>query len=253
MRETFWQAEQIIEEVTYGLKEILKDNLVGIYLHGSMVLGGFSWDISDLDLLVVVRNPLTCKKRGLLFDFLMDKEPSFPKKGIELSVVLLNVSRSVPASVPYEFHFSKDWRKKREEAIQKPLRPDEDLAAHFMVMRNGGRVIWGEPVDAVFGPVSKEQYMKSVWADIEIAKTQILQEPVYVILNLCRTWVYLMTGEILSKREGGRRALEEGSLDKKMISWALHPTNPKPSAESRKGFATHMLEEIQGLWQKDKE
>ncbi|MFT9411601.1 nucleotidyltransferase domain-containing protein [Liquorilactobacillus hordei] len=42
-----------------GYQRILKDNLVGIYLHGSFVLGSFNEAISDLDYLVVTYKPLS--------------------------------------------------------------------------------------------------------------------------------------------------------------------------------------------------
>ncbi|MBP5186668.1 MAG: nucleotidyltransferase domain-containing protein, partial [Clostridiales bacterium] len=40
-------------------RNILKDNLTGIYLHGSAVMGCFNPEKSDIDLIVVVNEPLT--------------------------------------------------------------------------------------------------------------------------------------------------------------------------------------------------
>ena len=45
------QAERLAER----LKAALGDDLVGVYLHGSMALGGFNPQLSDLDVLAVTR------------------------------------------------------------------------------------------------------------------------------------------------------------------------------------------------------
>lgn len=45
----------VLQDVTHILKEGLSDSLVGIYLHGSMAMGGFHPNQSDIDILVVCR------------------------------------------------------------------------------------------------------------------------------------------------------------------------------------------------------
>lgn len=39
-------------------QEILKDNLIGIYIHGSIAFGCFNQDTSDIDFIVVVKKSL---------------------------------------------------------------------------------------------------------------------------------------------------------------------------------------------------
>ncbi len=39
-------------------KEILQDNLVGVYLHGSAVMGCYNPAKSDIDLIVVVKDSI---------------------------------------------------------------------------------------------------------------------------------------------------------------------------------------------------
>lgn len=40
-------------------QNILKDNLIGIYIHGSIALNCFNWDKSDIDFIIVVRDKLS--------------------------------------------------------------------------------------------------------------------------------------------------------------------------------------------------
>lgn len=46
----------VLNRVVELFKEELGGNLVGIYLHGSLAMGCFNPDTSDVDLLLVVRD-----------------------------------------------------------------------------------------------------------------------------------------------------------------------------------------------------
>ena len=56
-------AEQMMQIIKDRYHTLLQDNLVGIYLHGSLAAGCFHWERSDIDFLVVVRRPLTVDKK----------------------------------------------------------------------------------------------------------------------------------------------------------------------------------------------
>ena len=54
----------------------------------------------------------------------------------------------------------------------------------------------------VFGRVSSEEYFDSIWCDIKDAAEEIADNPVYIILNLCRVLAYKRNGYVFSKQEG---------------------------------------------------
>ena len=91
-----------------------------------------------------------------------------------------------------------------EEYIEKMKGMDKDLAAHFKIIRHRGKTIYGRNVSSVFSEVSDQNYMDSIWSDVEEG---INGNPTYVILNLCRVLAYASEKLILSKREGGEWAL----------------------------------------------
>ena len=47
--------KDILAQVTSSFQKILKDNLVGIYVHGSIAFNCFHWDRSDIDFIVVTK------------------------------------------------------------------------------------------------------------------------------------------------------------------------------------------------------
>ena len=50
---------RVLDQAVDLFKEELGDNLVGIYLHGSLAMGRFNPDTSDIDLSLVVADKLT--------------------------------------------------------------------------------------------------------------------------------------------------------------------------------------------------
>lgn len=218
-------------------RAILGDNLAGVYLHGSAVMGCFNGKKSDIDLLTVVNEGVSDGVKRAYMDMIVELNGLAPEKGIEMSVVRRDVCRPFVYPTPFELHFSVGhlawYGKDPTDYIAKMKGTDRDLAAHFTVLRARGKCLFGEAVEDVFGVVDKAYYIDSIWGDIEGAEEEIAENPTYIALNLCRVLAYLKDGLVLSKREGGewgmshvpeqyrgliRRALEDYSSDSS-VAW----------------------------------
>jgi streptomycin 3"-adenylyltransferase len=86
-------------------------------------------------------------------------------------------------------------------------RSDPDLAAHVTVINARGLCLYGPPIADLFPPVPAEDYLASLAGDIYDGLDRIRIDPVYGVLNCCRTYAYLRKGHIYSKAEGGDWAL----------------------------------------------
>ena len=108
---------------------------------------------------------------------------------------------------PFELHFSRahlQWFYDNPvDYIQKMKGTDKDLAAHFTIIKKYGIALYGMDIEKVFGNVPKEDYIDSIMCDIEEADEEILENPVYIILNLCRVAAFLKDEAITSKKQGG--------------------------------------------------
>lgn len=51
--------QNILDEIVGKSKIIFKEDLTGIYLHGSLAMGCFNSNKSDIDLIIVIRNNIT--------------------------------------------------------------------------------------------------------------------------------------------------------------------------------------------------
>ncbi len=211
----FW--EETVSSFVKKTEEIIKDNLTGIYLHGSAVMGCFNPDKSDIDLIVVVDEPMGDPVKREFMDMVVMLNERGPAKGIEMSVVTKDVCDPFVYPTPFELHFSEahlNWyRTDPDDYIRKMNGTDKDLAAHFTIIKNRGKCLAGAAVDEVFADVPAADYLDSIYDDIAGAVEDISVDTMYLTLNLARVLAYVKDGLILSKKEGGEWAL--GDLPQK--------------------------------------
>lgn len=245
--------EELLDTYVNCSKEILKENMSGCYLHGSAVMGCFNPDKSDIDLIVVVKKPLSDSVKKEYLDMVVDLNASAPKKGIEMSIVTKSVCDPFEYPTPFELHFSiahLDWYKSDpDDYIQKMKGTDKDLAAHFAVITNRGRCLCGEPIKDVFADIPKEDYLDSIRNDISDAADDICSNTMYLTLNLTRVMAYKKDGLILSKKEGGEWALENipdeyHSLIRSAMKEYSQAISMEYDFEHAKSYAKYMLSQI---------
>ena len=206
------QTDSLIDDFVERSKKILRDNLVGVYLHGSLVMGCFNPQKSDIDLIIVADEPLSDSDKRAYMDMVVGVNPCGPAKGIEMSIVLRRVCKPFVYPTPFELHFSSghlEWyRAHPNDYIREMNGTDKDLAAHFTVINNRGKCLYGAPVKDVFSEVPSCDFMDSLWHDIEGAAEEITENPMYLTLNLARVLAYQEDGLVLSKKEGGEWAIK---------------------------------------------
>ncbi len=241
----------VLNRFTEMSRRILGENLTGVYLHGSAVMGCFHPTASDLDLVVVVEGEIRRRdKRAFMAEVAALNEET---SAIEMSIVRRRFCRPFVYPTPFELHFSpvhlKWYRDNPEEYVEKMQGTDRDLAAHFTILKKYGAVLYGEPVEAVFGEVPADAYRDSICRDVAEAAETIFTDPVYTILNQCRVLAYLREGLILSKKGGGEWGL--GNLPERfhvLLRRALqcYGTGTGMTADREEGaeFAAYMTEQI---------
>lgn len=175
---------QWVEAIVGRLGQI--EGVVAVYLHGSLAMGSYFRPKSDVDLLVVVEDPLVePKSRALAADFLesFDHRPIIG--GVELSVVR--------------------WR---------------SLESHCTMTRLLGLAVLGPAPASVIGEVPHDAYLDAVMDDARwIVEGGIVESPFYGVLNLCRSLQLVLEDPELrpSKDEGARWALDNLPVEHRPI------------------------------------
>lgn len=201
------KVEEILNKISENYNKILKENLVGIYIHGSLAFHCFRWNKSDIDFLVVIKQDLSLEEKMKMIQILLELEPLAPPKGFEMSVILEKYCQKFIYPTPFELHFSnyylKNCRSNLEQYCMKMKGTDKDLAAHFTVIKEIGYTLCGTDINTVFKDVPRADYLDSIKCDIREAQHEIFDNPIYYILNLCRVCAYEKEKLILSKEQGG--------------------------------------------------
>lgn len=246
----------LIHQIAISYQNILENNLVGVYVHGSLAFGCFRWDHSDIDLIVVVDAEPSLLQKEAMIQTLLDLMPSAPPKGFEMSVLLSKDCRHFRHPLPFVLHFSNSYlaqcRQDLTAYCQAMHGTDPDLAAHLTVLHAAGFAVYGPAISEIFDNVPARAYWDSLWYDTQDAAEHILQDPVYVILNLCRVLAYAKEGLILSKEQGGcwaaaHLAASHVPLVKKALAAYTQDQHYCFAADQSAAFAADLLEEIKQL------
>ncbi|KHE71405.1 aminoglycoside adenylyltransferase domain-containing protein [Halobacillus sp. BBL2006] len=209
-----FDEEEFVSELLEPTKAIIKENFIGLYLHGSLAMGGFNRKSSDVDVLVVTEKGLDIetKRQFAQLCLTLSKQP-FP---LELSMLSRRQLLHWEHPSPFEFHFSEFWRERYEkdlaqgtcQYINDHQGKDPDLAAHVTITNHRGICIEGPPISSIFPSVPSAHYASSILADYHSCIEELEEDPVYCVLNIVRVYWYLKEGEISSKQEAGKWGME---------------------------------------------
>jgi len=203
------EIKEFVFCILNNTKNIIHDNFIGLYLHGSLAMGGFNPQRSDIDILVITEEGLDVgTKRSLAQQFLRYSGNPFP---LEISFLTIEQLKDFNHPSPFEFHFSEFWRTRYEEDlslhtynyINGLIKEDPDLAAHIMITAKRGICVEGKPIKDLFPSIHPSLYLSSILGDFKECLENIVENPVYCTLNLIRVYMYISEGIISSKQEAG--------------------------------------------------
>lgn len=234
-------------------RDELHENLSGIYLHGSLAMGCFNPNRSDIDFLVVVQDKLTADNNRRIAKMVLALHEEMPnERGLEFSIILEIHLKPFVYPTPFEFHYS-DFHRERYQADENYVCggfEDKDLAAQLVVAYERGTALYGRPLKEVYEPVGRPYYLASILHDVENASRDIIGNPMYLVLNLCRVMLYLKEEKVASKQEGGTwgvKALPDSYTD--LVQQSLDEytgTVDKQEYDNQRllDFADYMLRQI---------
>lgn len=203
-----------IESFCTAVHNLLGDELLAIYLHGSLAMGCFNPELSDIDLLVIMRQGMIVETKYSLVDVLL--RISNAPRPIETSFLVESDIHPFRHPLPYDMHYSESWR---EQVLKEQTdgswwqrnditKHDVDLSAHLMVSLHRGITLYGSSPADILPAVPSEDYKKAIVGDYIDAHDGRHLMPFYFVLNACRVHAFIFKGYVLSKDEGGVYGLE---------------------------------------------
>ncbi len=193
-----------IADVLAALREVLGKHLIGVYLHGSAVLGGLRAH-SDIDLLAVSSRRMTRHEKERTAGYLLavsGSDPAAaPPRPIELTIVVGSEIRPWRYPPTMDFQYGEWWRERfeRGEVGPWPSRINPDLALLLTMTLLGNAPIAGPPPAGVFDAVPRVDFLDALVADIAGLLEDIDGDTGNVVLTLARIWTGVVTGAVRSK------------------------------------------------------
>jgi predicted nucleotidyltransferase len=153
------REQSYLDELTARLGVVLGDELVGVYAGGSYALGGYVPPQSDLDVAVVVREPLSQGDAQQLVRAVRHESLPCPARKLELVVYTAAAARGVSVEADIELNLN--------TGEQEPLRAEAAPRAgegHWFaldrsVLAAKGIALYGPPAAEVFRSPSREDLL----------------------------------------------------------------------------------------------
>jgi predicted nucleotidyltransferase len=203
--------EQIAEALA-TLREVLGDELIGAYLHGSAILGGLRAQ-SDIDLVAVSARRMSPYEKAVIVARLLavsGPDPAAaPPRPLELTSVVWSEVRPWVYPARMDFQYGEWWREEFERGKLEPWPSgaNPDLATIVTMVLLGEATLAGPPPSEVFDPVPSADLTDALVAGVGALLDDIDWDTRNVVLTLARIWSGVATSAIQSKDVAAEWAL----------------------------------------------
>jgi hypothetical protein len=192
--------EAIVGPFIDDLRATLEPELVGVYLYGSAITGGFDPALSDLDLLVVTETDarlLDLTRIGAMHDRLASRDPDWADR-LDIAYVGRRTLATFRAGGTVASISHEDTLQLYDDA-------DGWLQTWYLV-RYADKPLIGPPVGDLIPPIERAEFVNAVARDTDriVRRMETDQRSglvAYTLLTLCRVLRALDDGAITSKQE----------------------------------------------------
>lgn len=242
------EVERYLRAVVEQLRQMLGTDLVGVYLHGSLVLGDFSPKRSDVDAVAVAARSLSREEKRQLAELLSQRSLPCPASGLEFHLLRVD-SLVIVESPPFDLHISTSTRGEPERVVDGEGHPgDSDLLMHFAVLHERGRALLGPPPAELFPAAPRPLLLNAFLGELTWAREHA--SPSYLVLNACRAWRYTEEDVVGSKTAGAEWARTRVA-DPMPIEAALRHRRgiayEHPDPEAASAFATEVEQRLRDV------
>jgi len=206
-----------LAELAEKLQGILGESLVGVYAGGSWALGGYEPPDSDLDVAVVIPEPLSDEAADGLVAALRHEAFPCPARGLELVVYTWESAASATTNPGFELNLNTGARL-TFRADREP-QPGERhwFAVDRSVLAAHGIALLGPPAAQVFAPIAVDD-LRPVLADVLLWYEREAPESDDAILNAGRALRFAREGVWLPKPALRAWAAEQPGTNEEILT-----------------------------------
>jgi len=203
------EVEEVLRRIVDHQEDVLRRDLVGSYVFGSVATGDFEPGISDVDTAAVLRADLTPHQLtavARLHEEIVEEMPAWEDR---VEVVYLS-SRALAMFRTASWPAARISPGEPFHAIE----VDRGWLIDWYHLRQVGVALRGPAIASLVPEITHDEYVDAVrhhlltWRD-SLADLDSQGDQAYAILTMCRGLRTVRTGEHVSKRDGARWASEE--------------------------------------------
>lgn len=237
------EINRILDYILSNLQSILGSKLVALYLNGSLVIGDFDSNQSDIDLVAAVFskiNETEFEALKVMHGTLVRDNPEWDDR-IEVCYITTKALGNVKSSTSEIINISPGEPIHRKES-------SKEWIMNWYLTREKGITLFGPPPTQIIEPLTKNDFIKSVkdhvsawdkWVK-DVSRNAYAQS--YVRLSLCRALYSYKNGDQISKIQAAKWALKELPTWSKIINEALvWREGPKHSPPDEAAFVETKL------------
>lgn len=202
---------QQINECLDFVTQILGDNLLGVYLYGSALVGGLQ-KYSDIDLFVVTHHATTLSEKNELTRHLLQISGLYmksTKRPIEMTIVEKGSINPWHYPPRFDFQYGEWLRDSFEIGDIEPQNHEmPDLALIITQVLLKSQTLFGELPEKVLAPIPYNDFIKAMLQDVDRLAADIKDDTRNVLLTLARIWSTLETNAIRSKPDAADWVIE---------------------------------------------
>jgi len=195
-------VDDYLAELTRRLRAVLGEELVAVYAAGSYSMGAYEHGRSDIDVAVVVEDPLGDDAKRAIVDALRHEALPCPAIGLELVVYARATAEAGTGAPGFELNLN--------TGAQIPFRADfapGDIEAFWFaidrsILREHGRPLYGPPPAELFAPIPRATIAPVLEESIRWHRGD---ETLNARLNIVRSQHFLDTGHWISKPDARQR------------------------------------------------
>jgi hypothetical protein len=219
---------------------VVGDQLVGVYAGGSYALGAYEQGRSDLDVAVVVASaPPQPSKEALVCAIRHESLPC-PARGLELVLYTAEAVGRASTEAAFELNLN--------TGAEMPFRVDfepESAQAHWFpidrsILAEHGIALLGPPAPDVFASIPRDMLLPLLAESLQRQAVAARNDD--VVLNACRTWMYIKEGVWSSKPAAGGWAADRAPIAARALD-ARHGADDLSPDEVR-GFVDGIVDLI---------
>jgi hypothetical protein len=245
------EIRQLLASLLSEMQKNLGDNLVGLYLYGSLVWGDFDDDVSDIDMLAATALTINDEE----FDRLQHMHDDFARQhaawrdrievqyfslyGLKMFKTQSNPMANISPGEP--FHM---------------IQANRLWLMNWYFVQDYGLTLFGPPPQTLIDPITKDEFLLAVQDDAASWRERIAnaknspRHQSYAILTLCRALYAHQHREQTSKKRAALWASQKfpawADLIEDALIWRKTPPSGSGNSAKTEKFALFMIDQVTG-------